>query len=340
MVSLRRFDADIEALAAECRETAVMSPSSSWALPEEAKHTRYWTSDAQGHEALAKIVGCGSMQFDRYGREIYGEGSPRQNEALAAEKIVADIAYDLELPVTPGVLWQPYEDQPERIWYLSMKPEGRGTIADFPNKPSTLNSDFLGAGLDTKDILQDPTIAAQSTALWVLAAYVGDLYEHANRSDNHIICKNSDGDVSLCGIDYGGASFHHSGASLPGDYVGPVDPQGKVRLNSRRGASVENTPESFAPAVIDKAVALEVLERIKQHSPDALREIVERIPDTLIGDDNKEAIIEGLAESVDKTDRFINRMIEKWERFYPERVIDRAAGNVTDIETRDAEITI
>lgn len=283
--SYRHFPEEVEDVARLWRENPFELLEDGAAPPDQQK----WL-EKDGFNCLIKRKGRFASD-PRYTDDV---------EGLAQEKIVADLGEMVGAPVAPGTLVQPYPDQPDKFWYLSMNPFGRDEDSvGFLNNSHRLAKDLYQVSDDLeadKRLFHD--LATQNTALWVFYMWIGDVAEHQNRRDNYLVSvqEGPEGDIPvMTGIDHGGAAL-------------------------KRERLLCTLSETFTPLSsraykippMDQDAGRDMVRRIQALSSDDIENILFRVPDVLLSPARKQQAVEGLFESAQRLERSVERVFDKY----------------------------
>lgn len=276
----RHFSEIVEDVGRVWRENAFELPEDAAALSDQPK----WL-EKDGFNCLVKEKGRFASD-PRYTDDING---------LAQEKIAADLGEMVGAPVAPGTLLQPYADQPDKFWYLSMNPFGGDEDSvGFLNNSHRLAKDLyqVSDNLEAdKRLFHD--LAKQNTALWVFYMWIGDVAEHQNRRDNYLISvqEGPEGDIPvMAGIDHGGAALERE----------------RMRATfSPLRSSVYKIPP------MDLEAGRDMVQRIQALSLDDIENIVFRVPDVLLSPARKQQAVEGLLESAQGLEQSVERVFDR-----------------------------
>jgi hypothetical protein len=267
---LRRFDSRVEAQAR------------TWAAMDVDRDE--WPDAGNGWVSRGRLE-CFVKQAPRVsGRTVTG--------SLAAEKIVSDMATDLGLPVAPGCLWQPPGLDNDKYWYLSLCPfrtRDGNTYGKMLQRPSAR----AGFGPE-KALLAEAQ--AQNTALFAFHMWIGDHMEHKLPINMLVSLENR----ATRGIRI--AAHDHADAALA--FQLPPLRAGKLDKDISYAFPFAGTvPQGWHPAIDEQALDA-TLARIDAYPRDRLKDVVHRIPGTLLGTPQKEAIVSSLQRSAGETRRW------------------------------------
>jgi len=214
----RRFDPEVETIAAAWRGMTV-DQGREWQpyTPSGSNPMRRRRTLEDCEWVVNNIIdplGMNNSSFCFVKRKARLAAKEPNVHKLGIEKIVADLAYDLGVPVVPGCLWNPEPENPEKIWFLSLSPfpmDAKNTYTDYvamnrtqeafsdlppKQQPRTVTQEAL-----ERRILKEA--AAINTALWVFHVWIGDQSEHKN-SGNMLISLDEmkENGIRLASIDH------------------------------------------------------------------------------------------------------------------------------------------
>ncbi|MCP3136969.1 hypothetical protein [Pyxidicoccus xibeiensis] len=252
-MGLRKFPAGVETVANEWAQTAILERA--W------KHT----AEAPLGESKPFYVRSGDLAGVAKPRET--KPPPETWPRAAIEKICADLAYELDLPVPPAILWRASKklDLPIKTLSVSLFPfDGPivpwGAVEDDPASVEHLLPHFLEPG----------------SALVAFDSWVGNT---DRKNPGNLIFKEEE-DPSLVRVAY-------------------IDFAGSLMFGLSAGAD----PSAVAPVLaypdasqLDVHVLKTTIEAIERLPRSKIGEIVGRIPDEFLSASQKHGIQSGLVE--------------------------------------------
>ena len=266
--------------------------------PKDIEQTR-WV-DVDGTLGYVKRRGCDSTAAS------YEQGNPKQNLGLAKEKIIADLGHDLDVATAPGTLIK-HDDQ---FWFVSLYPFEGEVAGNFSEVISKNPKEFNKASSNLSSVLDN--VVEQNTALWVFHTWTGDYIEHSSKPRNFLLNQTKDR-YALASIDHAEADLAVSDTKgavslTQKEYMGPFHGIGQGHYSRRDKMPVA----PYDPETLEKTV-----KAIKSYPVEKIEKIVNRIPDTLITDDDKALMIGNLIEGQSKLSDRMTFLTEKLSKEQP-----------------------
>jgi hypothetical protein len=249
MTGLRRFDADVEACAKEWRAATAMALD--WAI----------AGNPGGLEgsAIGYLVRCD--RYTGFAKPSHDTGIP----VAAHEKIAADLAFDLGLPVPPVILWDRGDRKDRLLRFCAVS-----LVAFQPaNKWRAINSVSV-----TRDRLL-PQFTAAASAMIPFDTWI-DNTDRIN--DGNLIAAEPIGKPTVYAYIDHGHTMSHSWGEGPAPGV---------------GSAVGPYPTQVKP---DGKIVSAILAAIEALSEDQIRAIADRVPEEYITPKRRECISNGLCQ--------------------------------------------